>query len=158
MPISLNLGVNGIGYSNNLYKLFLLLNQMKKEVFTSLYGELTGSNFSTVNTGQTEKDGSPIKTCVFTKWNLPASAPTAQINAMKYWNEWTFLPYELMPAYGQHHEAVNSLAIMNSYGDTIYHYDSGDAQNMLTGNLYVFPTDNLMTTEFERHLAAGDIR
>ncbi len=146
---------NGTGYSNNLYKLFLLLNQMKKEVFTSLYGELTGSNFSTVNTGQTEKDGSPIKTCVFTKWNLPASAPTAQINAMKYWNEWTFLPYELMPAYGQHHEAVNSLAIMNSYGDTIYHYDSGDAQNMLTGNLYVFPTDNLMTTEFSNMDANG---
>lgn len=136
------------GSSNNLYKLFLLLDQMKAEVFTSLYGSLNGPNFTVVNTGETDKDGSPIQTGVFTKWNLPDSAPTEQKNATKYWNEYTFLPYELMPAAGQHKVVVDSLGIMNSYNDTIYHYDSRGAQNRLMGNLYVFSTDNLMTSDF----------
>ena len=145
----------GTGYSNNLYKLFLLLGQMKPEVFEALYGALDGENFSVENTGETDKDGSPIKTGVFTKWNVPESAPVAQKKATTHWNEYTFLPYELMPEYGQHKEILNVLGIMNSYGDTIYQYDSGDAQNMISGNLYVFPTNNLMTIEFSNMDANG---
>ncbi|MBQ8798972.1 MAG: DUF5057 domain-containing protein [Lachnospiraceae bacterium] len=145
----------GTGYSNNLYKLFLLLDQMKPAVFEALYGPLDGENFTVVNTGETDKDGSPIRTGMFTKWNVPESAPAAQKNATTYWNEDTFLPYELMPEYGQHKEILNTLGIMNSYGDTIYQYDSMGAQNMITGNLYVFPTNNLMTIEFSNMDANG---
>ncbi len=143
------------GYSNNLYKLFMLLNQMKPAVFETLFGSLTGANFSVVDTTQTDKDGSKIKTCSFTKWNLPADAPQEQKNAMVYWNEYTFLPYELIPEQGKHKDILDSLEIMNSMGDTLYQFDSQGAQNMLSGCLYVFPTDNLMTLDFGNPNAGG---
>lgn len=136
------------GYCNNLYKLYLLLNQMKPALFHSLFGSLTGENFTVTDTAVTEKDGSKIRTGVFTKWDLPVNATQAQKNAMVYWNDYTFLPYWLMPAEGQYKETLDSLEIMNSMGDTVYHFDSQGAQDMLTGSLFVFSTDNLMTLQF----------
>lgn len=136
------------GCSNNLFKLYLLLNQMKPALFDSLFGSLTGENFTVVDTAMTDKDGQKIKTGSFIKWDLPESATQEQKNARVYWNDYTFLPYWLMPAEGAYKEVLDSFEIMNSMWDTVYQFDSQGAQDMLTGSLFVFSTDNLMTLQF----------
>ncbi|MGN1083461.1 MAG: hypothetical protein ACI4QX_00535, partial [Lachnospiraceae bacterium] len=146
------------GTQNNLYKLFLLLYQMPQTTFQSLYGapdDPSNGNFSVTNlvkeggTPITKKDGTPLTTGVFTQYPNTGSYKSART----YWNSFTLIPWQVMPdkTVGTNSTAykpiLDMLGIMED-SNGIYHFNSGGAQTYLRGGIYVFLTDNLMTTEF----------
>ncbi len=155
------------GTSNNMYKLFLLLNQMPSEVLNSLYGapSLTDATgvFTSQDTGVLKKDGTPLKTGVFNfnrvDYIKNSSGALGYVNAphnkfdkgMVSWNAYTLVPWVLVPDSttansGSFLHDLDLLEIKSQF--SFYQYNSGGSQSSLQGATYLYQGSMQMSTGF----------
>ena len=143
------------GTQNNLYKLFLMLYQMPQSTFISLYGDPADTANVMFSKTELKHDGTVVKKKDGTAMYTGVFAGDNPVNstARTYWNKFTFIPWRAMP---DKDTGINSTAykpILDMLGvmedsTGVFHFNSGGAQTYLRGSIYVFLTDNLMTTQF----------
>ena len=143
------------GTENNMYKLLLMLLQMKSSTFKQLFkdsnGEvLLGNNFGSTaaDTSIKLRNGNNLTTGVFKK---------DQSDAVTKWNLGLFYPYNLVySSEMMNGDALDSdktkavcypLEICTSLGDE-YNWNDSKLQDAVRGNVYTFNGDKKMREDF----------
>ena len=145
------------GSQDSMFKLYLMLYEMSTPLFESFFGD--PATFPTVSYDQTFNVNGTNVTKTFTtplltvyKKNGPGAG---EEGGQRYWANQTLYPWNtgMLPNKTSLDSAENVaildvLGIMNNGGGPMFHYNSGDAQNMVRNGIHIFDGSTYLTTGF----------
>lgn len=139
------------GSQNNLFKLYLMLYEMASPVFESFFGDPATFPTASYTQNFTLGDGR-TKTVTFTTPLLTDYEGDGQ----RYWANQTLYPWKsgILPDTssldaGSNMAVLDSLGIMNNGGGSLFHYNSGGAQNLVRNGIHIYDGSTFLTTGFE---------
>ena len=151
IPLKLADKVDGTvnGSQDSMFKLYLMLYEMSTPLFESFFGD--PATFPTASYDLTFNVNGTNVTKTFTTPLLTDYEGDGQ----RYWSNQTLYPWKsgLLPNKTSLDDAANVaildvLGIMNNGGSPMFHYNSGDAQNMVRNGIHIFDGSTYLTTGF----------
>ncbi|MBE5930732.1 MAG: DUF5057 domain-containing protein [Lachnospiraceae bacterium] len=145
------------GSQDSMFKLYLMLYEMSTPLFESFFGD--PASFPTVSYDLTFNVNGTNVTKTFTTPLLTDYKKdgnhAGQEGGQRYWANQTLYPWKsgILPNKTSLDDAANVaildvLGIMNNGGGPMFHYNSGDAQNMVRNGIHIFDGSTYLTTGF----------
>ncbi len=138
------------GSQNNLQKLYLMLHVSSTALFESQFGD--PATFPTTSYSQ---DFTVNGATVTKTFKTPKLTVYEGEDGQSYWSNQTLYPWNsgLLPSKTSLDDPTNTtmldlLGIMNNGGGAMFHYASGDAQNMVRNGFHTFDGDTRLMDRF----------